>query len=109
MNTGYAGVNAEVLLRHSRELGFNQAEIRALSCLVDGGNCNCGEVKPLSVQHLQSVREKIEDLRKLEKPWLGFPLNAKGDSARLPRDRDSVRRRLMSVSETVPCRYQDRI
>jgi len=54
-------------IRRSRELGFSLDEIRALLGLVDGGDYTCGDVKALTVAHLKDVREKIKDLRKLEK------------------------------------------
>ncbi len=56
-----------VFLRRCRELGFSLEEIRALLRLVDGGDYTCEEVKTLTMQHLQNVRQKMKDLRKLEK------------------------------------------
>lgn len=56
-----------MFLRRSRELGFSIEEIRALLRLVEIGDYTCGEVKKLTVQHLQNVRQKMRDLRKLEK------------------------------------------
>jgi MerR family transcriptional regulator, mercuric resistance operon regulatory protein len=43
------------------------AEIRELLGLVDSGNYTCKGIKAITEQHLQSVREKIADLRQLEK------------------------------------------
>ena len=65
-------------VRRSRELGFSLDEIRALLDLVNGGNYTCGEVKALTVQHLQSVREKIKDLRRLEKTLAGISSQCEG-------------------------------
>lgn len=56
-----------VFIRRSRELGFSVDEIRALLGLVDAGTYTCGQVKALTVEHLQNIREKINDLRRLEK------------------------------------------
>jgi MerR family transcriptional regulator, mercuric resistance operon regulatory protein len=56
-----------VFIRRGRELGFSLKELRALLGLVDGGNYTCGEVKALSDRHLVDVRQKIADLRRLEK------------------------------------------
>jgi len=50
-----------------RELGFSIAELRSLLSLVDGGRYTCGEVRDLTVQHLESVRSKLADLRRLER------------------------------------------
>ncbi|RME66405.1 MAG: MerR family transcriptional regulator [Alphaproteobacteria bacterium] len=49
-----------------RELGFSIAELRSLLSLVDGGDYTCGEVQEMTVAHLDSVRSKIDDLRRLE-------------------------------------------
>lgn len=54
-------------IRRSRELGFSLDEIRALLNLADGGEYNCGSVKRITIHHLQSVKDKIRDLRKLER------------------------------------------
>lgn len=67
-----------VFIRRSRELGFSLDEVRALLRLVDGGNYTCGEVKALTVQHLQSVRDKIKDLRRLEKTLAGISSQCEG-------------------------------
>jgi len=50
----------------ARELGFSIEELRGLLGLVDGGNYTCGEVHEMTVAHLDSVRRKIDDLRRLE-------------------------------------------
>lgn len=54
-------------IKSSRELGFSIAEIRALLELVDGKGFTCGEIHRLTDVHLGSVREKIKNLKKLEK------------------------------------------
>jgi MerR family mercuric resistance operon transcriptional regulator len=53
-------------IRRSRELGFSIDEIRALLVL-SGGNGRCADVHALTVRHLDEVRAKIADLRKLER------------------------------------------
>ena len=55
-----------VFIRRSRDLGFTLDEVRDLLDLVDGGY-TCGEVQTLTLKHLESIREKIADLRRLEK------------------------------------------
>ncbi len=54
-------------IRRSRELGFSIEEIRTLLALVDGGDYSCAEVKAVSDRHLVDVRQKIADLRRLER------------------------------------------
>lgn len=50
-----------------RQLGFSIEEIRAFLGLVDGGDLSCSDVQSITEQHLQDVRQKIADLRKLER------------------------------------------
>lgn len=69
-----------IFIRRSRELGFGQGEVRALLSLVDGGGYTCGEVKALTVQNLQSVRDKIKDLRRLERTLAGISSQCEGGS-----------------------------
>jgi MerR family mercuric resistance operon transcriptional regulator len=50
-----------------RELGFSIGEIRVLLGLVDGGDYSCGEVKAVIDRHIDDVRQKIADLKKLQR------------------------------------------
>jgi len=54
-------------IRRSRELGFTIEEIRGLLDLVDGGSYTCSDVKNITMEHVESIRQKIADLKKLEK------------------------------------------
>ena len=54
-------------IRRGRELGFKLDEIRSLLGLVDGGDYTCGEVLALTREHLEAIRAKIGDLKRLEK------------------------------------------
>ena len=56
-----------VFIRRSRELGFSLEDIRGLLALVDGHRYTCQQVKAVTVRHVESVREKVRDLRRLEK------------------------------------------
>jgi len=51
----------------ARDLGFTLEEIRDLLALVDGGLQTCAEVQPLASKHLEKVKVKIADLRRIEK------------------------------------------
>lgn len=51
----------------ARELGFSLDDVRGLLALVDGGTQTCAEVKELTEGHLAVVREKITDLKRIEK------------------------------------------
>ena len=54
-------------IRRGRELGFSLDELRELLRLVDGGTCTCAEVRALTLDHVVSIREKIADLKRLER------------------------------------------
>ena len=67
-------------IRRSRELGFSMAEIRGLLALVDGGSYTCGEVKSLTLEHAESVRSKISDLRRIRRILLDISSRCEGGS-----------------------------
>ena len=50
-----------------RDLGFSIGELKSLLTLVDSHDYSCGEVLELTDGHLASVRQKIIDLKKLER------------------------------------------
>ena len=54
-------------VRRGRELGFSLDELRGLLHLVDGHAYTCVEVHELAIRHLGDIRQKIRDLRRLEK------------------------------------------
>ncbi len=54
-------------IRRCRELGFSLNEVRGLLGLVDGGDYTCADVRDLSIVHLGDVRQKLRDLRKMER------------------------------------------
>jgi len=53
-------------IRRARGLGFSLEEIRGLFHMVDHKDFTCSEVHDLTVDHLDSVKAKIRNLRKLE-------------------------------------------
>ena|SRR5215467_7887362 len=54
-------------VRRSRELGFSLNEIRALLRLGAAGRASCSEVKVIATHHLEDIRAKLSDLKKLER------------------------------------------
>ena len=50
----------------SRDLGFTLEEIRDLLGLVDGRAGTCADVQAMATRHIESVRAKIVDLRRIE-------------------------------------------
>lgn len=58
-------------VRRARELGFTLDEVRALLGLAAGGQASCAEVKNLAASHLQGVRARIADLKRMERVLAG--------------------------------------
>jgi MerR family mercuric resistance operon transcriptional regulator len=56
-----------VFIRRARELGFSLDEIRALLDLGGPGNASCADVRKVATRHLDDIRAKIGDLKKLER------------------------------------------
>jgi MerR family mercuric resistance operon transcriptional regulator len=54
-------------IRRARELGFSLDEIRALLDLGGPGNASCADVRKVAARHLDDIRAKIGDLKKLER------------------------------------------
>lgn len=65
-------------VRRSRELGFTLEEIRGLLELVDGETYTCNEIKDITLNHADTVRSKIADLRRLEKTLAGIASQCHG-------------------------------
>ena len=53
-------------IRRARDMGFSQSQVRTLLSLSSGELTSCDDVKSLAEKHLTVIREKIEDLRRLE-------------------------------------------
>ena len=54
-------------VKRSRELGFGLDDIRELLGLVDGGSFACAEVHTITTSHLDDVKRKIADLKRMER------------------------------------------
>jgi MerR family mercuric resistance operon transcriptional regulator len=68
-----------VFIRRSRELGFSMGEIRELLSLVDGRQISCERVKHIADTHLQDVRSKIADLKRMEQTLDQLSSECSGD------------------------------
>lgn len=55
-----------VFIRRGRELGFSLDEIGTLLRLGGPGKASCREVRAIAVRHLENIRAKLSDLKKLE-------------------------------------------
>jgi len=65
-------------VRRSRELGFSLQEVRRLLNLVDGGAGTCDQVKAVTLDHLDDVRHRIADLRRMERVLRGMAAACEG-------------------------------
>jgi MerR family mercuric resistance operon transcriptional regulator len=54
-------------IRRSRELGFSPDEVRTLLRLGGPEKASCREIRQIATHHLDGIRAKISDLRKLER------------------------------------------
>ncbi len=72
-------------VRRARELGFTLDEVRALLGLAASGQASCAKARNLATAHLQDVRSRIADLRRMERV-LAQTVHACGadDDARCP-------------------------
>ena len=55
-----------LFIRHARDMGFSQDDVRTLLKLSDGDLTSCGEVKSIAAAHLDSIRQRIAKLQQLE-------------------------------------------
>ena len=72
-------------IKRSRALGFSIAEIRALLDMADNRGLTCGEAHAMTVAHLADVKNKIADLKRLEKDLTRMAAEcSKGDVPECP-------------------------
>jgi len=53
-------------VKRCRDLGFSLNEIRALLTMVDGRDFTCNQIHQMTVSHLDNIRQKLTDLKRLE-------------------------------------------
>lgn len=63
----------------ARKLGFSLNEVRDLLTLVDRGMHTCAEVENVATHHLEHVRSRIDDLRRIESELSRTVANCSGD------------------------------
>jgi MerR family mercuric resistance operon transcriptional regulator len=64
---GLTDLRTLVFIRRSRELGFSLDEVRALLRLGGPEKASCREVREIAAHHLEDIRSKLRDLKKLER------------------------------------------
>jgi len=63
----HAGLERLAFIRHARELGFALDDIRELIELSNHPDQGCHDAHEIAARHLLSVRDRIRNLRRLEK------------------------------------------
>lgn len=61
-----ADLDRMIFIRRCRDLGFGIAQVRLLAGLSADGEDNCTGVRAIAAEHLESVREKLAECRRLE-------------------------------------------
>ncbi|MDI1343624.1 MAG: helix-turn-helix domain-containing protein [Pseudolabrys sp.] len=64
---GVGDLRMLVFIRRSRELGFSLNQIRALLRLGGPEKASCHEVRQIAALHLDDIRARLRDLKKLER------------------------------------------
>lgn len=67
-----ADVSRLTFVRRCREFGFPIEQVRSLVSLLQDPTRSCTEARTLAQEHLDAVREKLAELRELEKSIAGF-------------------------------------
>ncbi|MCZ6715982.1 MAG: helix-turn-helix domain-containing protein [Gammaproteobacteria bacterium] len=67
-------------IRRCRNLGFTMAQIRQLLGLVDEHQYSCQDIKTLTMDHVEEIREKIDHLKRLEQALLQMAAECSGES-----------------------------
>lgn len=68
---GPADVERLHFVRRARELGFTLDEIRALLGIATARDVSCDDARDIATVHLQQVRARIADLRRMERVLAG--------------------------------------
>ncbi len=68
----WSDVKRLAFIMRLRELGFTIDRMRDLLTLVDGHEYTCREVHEITLRHIDNVKAKIRDLRKIQKTLSGM-------------------------------------
>ncbi|NJO38607.1 MAG: helix-turn-helix domain-containing protein [Rhizobiales bacterium] len=69
-----------VFIRRARELGFSLEEIRALLGLGGKHDLTCGDVRALTQHHIEAIRNKVRDLKRLERTLSALAAQCRADT-----------------------------
>jgi MerR family transcriptional regulator, mercuric resistance operon regulatory protein len=76
-----SGLRILVFIKRSRGLGFSLDEIRTLLRLGGPEGATCREVQEIAARHLDDVRSKLRDLKKLERVLASTLSRCSGEAA----------------------------
>lgn len=65
-------------VRRCRELGFSIKEINSLLSLVQTSDYTCAAIHDLTLQHAKEIKQKITDLKKMERVLLDMAAECSG-------------------------------
>lgn len=68
-------------IRRARELGFGLDDIRALLALAEPGRTSCCQVQKIAEHHLDNVRTKLAQLRRMESVLAATVAKCHGDNS----------------------------
>jgi len=66
-------------VRRARDLGFSLDDVRALLQLTGGQRVACAKVKSITEKHLADIRQRIKELKQLERMLSAMVTQCKGD------------------------------
>jgi DNA-binding transcriptional MerR regulator len=69
---GPADLQRLLFIRRCRDFGFSIEQVRTLVSLVEDKRRSCTEARDIAQAHLDAVREKMRELRELEKSLTNF-------------------------------------
>ncbi len=78
---GEADLQRMTFIRRCRDFGFPIEQVRALVALTERPDRDCVEARDVAQQHLDAVREKLRELRALEKSLKAFVTSCDADCA----------------------------
>lgn len=79
---GPKDISRLTFIRRCRELGFPIPEIRALMALSEETGCSCDDVAGIGRRHLDSIRARIADLKRMERALEGLVASCADGSPR---------------------------
>jgi MerR family transcriptional regulator, mercuric resistance operon regulatory protein len=70
-----------IFIRRSRQLGFSLDQVRMLLGLTGVRRMTCARVKTITEQHIADIRQRVKDLKRLERVLSDMVEQCRGDEA----------------------------